>query len=88
MPNVAFGSPSEEKRQACQLPRRVGGRSKMPNVAFGKAHKKRRGRPRTGHREAAANHNAPAHMPLEVLGRVLQGLANCFTLRCPRRLPA
>ena len=39
----------------------------MPNVAFGKAHKKRRGRPRTGHREAAAGHNAPAHMPLEVL---------------------
>ena len=58
------------------------------NIAFGKAHKKRRGRLRTGHREAAANHNAPAHMPLEVLGRVLLGLANCFTLRCPRRLPA
>ena len=47
------------------------------------AHKKRGGRLRTGHREAATGRPAgeASDRPLEVLGRVLLGLANCCILR-------
>ena len=82
MPNVAFGSPEEEKRQASDRPQRGRGRPAGCREAFeggargcltspleahrksfrhassltlpSEAQKKRRGRLRTGHREAGA----------------------------------
>ena len=110
MPNVAFGSPQEERRQASDRPQRGrnkpacrggfeggpkcltspsdarkkrGGRLRTGHreAATGLPAAERGGRPRTGHREAAAGLPAgeASDRPLEVLGRVLLGLANCFT---------
>ena len=95
---------TERPQQACQLGgpkcltspseahKKRGGRLRTGHreAATGLPAAERGGRPRTGHREAAAGLPAgeASDRPLEVLGRVLLGLANCFTLRWPRRLPA
>ena len=50
MPNVAFGSPEEERRQASDRPQR--GRNRPALTSPSEAHKTRGGRLRTGHREA------------------------------------
>ena len=96
MPNVAFRPQRGRNRPASCRGAFEGGPKclTLPSEAHKKrggrlrtghreAHKKRGGRLRTGHREAATGQPAAeaSDRPLEVLGRVLLGLANCCILR-------